>query len=150
MPHSTSQIGTDIQDPASELPRLPVPRLYEKSSNTSEPPRHEANHGSVHERLAARTQPLVVPKLILLFCSIQAIVRSTTHLRGSTRKPLGGNSFCQSTATPSLAHSPAHLIITSSGAGFRGRSTRSTVHPRVFSPQPAPLPPPLNPAPSQG
>src|ERR687889_2557302 len=60
MPHSTSQIGTDIQDPESELPRIPLPRLYEKSSNTSEPPRHEANHGSVHQRLAARTQPLVV------------------------------------------------------------------------------------------
>src|ERR671910_2197593 len=35
-------------------------RLYEKSSNTSEPPRHEANHGSVHQRLAARTEPLVI------------------------------------------------------------------------------------------
>src|SRR5215216_5132344 len=32
----------------------------EKSSNTSEPPRHEANHGSVHQRLPARTRPLVV------------------------------------------------------------------------------------------
>jgi hypothetical protein len=29
-------------------------RLYEKFSNTGEPPRHEANHGSVHERFAAR------------------------------------------------------------------------------------------------
>src|SRR5215211_6385445 len=56
--------------------------------------------------------------LILLCCSIQAIVRSTTHLLGSTTKPLGGNSFCQSTATPSLAHSFVHLINTSSGAGF--------------------------------
>jgi hypothetical protein len=35
-------------------------RLYEKPSNTSEPPRHEANHGSVHERFPARTHPLVV------------------------------------------------------------------------------------------
>src|SRR5215211_9428662 len=82
------------------------------------PPPHEADHGSVHQRLAARTRPLVVPKLILLCCSIHAIVRSTTHLLGSTTKPLGGNSFCQSTATPSLAHSFAHLINTSSGAGF--------------------------------
>ena len=32
-----------------------VERLYEKASNTSEPPRHEANHGSVHERLSACT-----------------------------------------------------------------------------------------------
>jgi len=24
-------------------------RLYEKPSNTSEPPRHEANHGSIYE-----------------------------------------------------------------------------------------------------
>jgi hypothetical protein len=37
-----------------------VERLYEKPSNTDEPPRHEANHGSIYERLAARTQPLVI------------------------------------------------------------------------------------------
>src|SRR5829696_1762088 len=35
-------------------------RLYEKSSNTGKPPRHEADHGSVHQRLPARTQTLVV------------------------------------------------------------------------------------------
>src|SRR5215203_2633748 len=37
-----------------------VERLYEKSSNTGEPPRHEADHGSVHQRLAARTRSLVI------------------------------------------------------------------------------------------
>src|SRR5215210_621154 len=37
-----------------------VERLYEKSSNTGEPPRHEANHGSLHQRFPARTQPLVI------------------------------------------------------------------------------------------
>jgi hypothetical protein len=37
-----------------------VERLYEKASNTGKTPRHEANHGSVHERFAARTQPLVI------------------------------------------------------------------------------------------
>src|ERR687897_752635 len=87
-------------------------RLYEKPSNTGEPPHHEANHGSIYQRFPARTQPLVVPKLILLFCSIQEDLRSTTHLLGNTRKPLGGNSFCQSRATPSLAHSLAHLTST--------------------------------------
>src|SRR5215212_5486212 len=35
-------------------------RLYEKSSNSGEPPRHEANHASVHQRFPARTKPLVV------------------------------------------------------------------------------------------
>src|SRR5918992_5494078 len=35
-------------------------RLYEKSSNTGEPPRHEADHRSVHQRLPARTRSLVV------------------------------------------------------------------------------------------
>jgi hypothetical protein len=118
-------------------------RLYEKVSSADKAPRHEANHGSIYERLAARTQPLVIPKLILLFWSIQAIVRSTTHLLGNTKKPLGGISFCQSAFTPSLAHSLAHAISTSSGAGFRGRSTTSTLHPRVFLTQSAPLSSPL-------
>src|SRR5215208_6117768 len=35
-------------------------RLYEKASNTDEPPRHEANHRSVHERFSARTKSLVI------------------------------------------------------------------------------------------
>src|SRR5918994_5526892 len=48
--------------------------------------------------------------LILLLWSIQAIVRSTTHLLGKTWKPSGGSSFCQSTFTPSLAHSLAQAI----------------------------------------
>jgi hypothetical protein len=121
-----------------------VERLYEKPSNTGEPPRHEADHGSVHERLPARTQLLVVFAHPPVLCSIQAIVRvrSTTQLLGNTTNPLGGNSFCQSTATPSLAHSLAHAIITSSGAGLRGRSTTSTLHPKVFATQslrPCPL-----------
>jgi hypothetical protein len=67
--------------------------------------------------------------LILLFWSIQVNVRSTTHLLGKTWRPLGGSSFCQSTAAPSLAYSLAQVINTSSGAGFRGRSTSSTLHP---------------------
>src|SRR5215217_3802246 len=48
--------GRFMHDHESELRRIPLPRLYEKSSNTGEPPRHEADHGSVHERLAARTR----------------------------------------------------------------------------------------------
>src|SRR5215208_5791326 len=43
-----------------ELPRIPLLRLYEKVSNTDEPPRHEANHRSVHERFSARTKSLVI------------------------------------------------------------------------------------------
>jgi hypothetical protein len=51
----TSEHRTQI-----ELLRITIPRLYEKASNTGKPPRHEANHGSIYQRLAARTQPLVV------------------------------------------------------------------------------------------
>src|SRR5215208_4846920 len=117
-------------------------RLYEKVSNSGEPPRHEANHGSVHQRLAARTRALVVFAHPPVLLDPQAIVLSTTHRLGSTRKPSGGSSFSQSTATPSLAHSLAHAINTSFAAGFLGRSRRSTLHPRVLRTQSAPLPSP--------
>ena len=121
--------GSKGSRPFPSCPYSPkcVVRLYEKSSNTGEPPRHEANHGSIYESLAARTGPLVVfahPPVLL----DPSVVRSTTHLLGNTKKPLGGNSLCQSTATPSLSHSLAHAKSTSSGAGFRGRSTRSTLN----------------------
>src|SRR5215216_4338145 len=112
-------------------------------SSAGKAPRRETNHGSIYQRFPARTEPFVVFAHLLLCWSIQAIVRSTTHLRGSTTKPLGGNSLCQSTATPSLAHSLAHAINTSSAAGFFGRSTSLTLQPRVFSTQCAPLPSPL-------
>src|SRR5215212_750095 len=49
-----------MQDGASELPRIPLLRLYEKSSNADQPPHHEANHGSTYQRFAARTQPLII------------------------------------------------------------------------------------------
>jgi hypothetical protein len=90
-----------------------------KASLASQSPEHQATHRHVDEGFSTLRQTLVVPKLILLFWSIQAIVRSTTHLRGSTWKPLGGMILFQSTFTPSLAHSLAQAINTFSGAGFR-------------------------------
>ena len=91
------------------------------------------------ERLASLRQLLVVHRLILLFWSNHENVRSTTHRLGNTWKPRGGNSFAQSTLTPSLCHCSAHALRTFSGAGLRGRSTRSTLHPKVFSTQSLPL-----------
>jgi hypothetical protein len=87
-----------------ELLRIDLPRLYEKSSSASEPPRHEADHGSVHERLATRTQPLVIlahPPLLVDPCQCPLHL----GLLANTTKPLGGNSLRHSTVTPSLAHS---------------------------------------------
>ena len=119
---------------ASLLPYSPVcaERLYEKSSNPDEPPPREANHGSVHHRLAARTRLLIVHRLIRLFCSIHDDVRSSTHLRGSTPKPLGGNSLCRSTATCSLVYFPAHLA----SAPLRGllRALEERQRPIVYAP----------------
>jgi hypothetical protein len=40
---------------ASETFHTVSKRLYEKLSSTSQPPQHEATHGSVHECFAART-----------------------------------------------------------------------------------------------
>jgi hypothetical protein len=77
---------------------------------------------------------------------IQAKERSTTQRRGSAWNPRGGKkSFCQSIFfLPSLAHyTAAHALSTSSGAGLRGRSTISAVHPKTFSTQPLPLSSPL-------
>src|SRR5215203_990877 len=42
-------------------------------------------------------------------------------------------SFCQSTFLPSLAHSRAHLSATSSGRGFSGLRTTSTLNPITSS-----------------
>ena len=47
--------ATGMRDAGYELPRIPVLRLYEKSSEADQPPQHEATHGSIYERLAART-----------------------------------------------------------------------------------------------
>ena len=47
--------GQFMQDPANGLPRIPLPRLYEKVSSADKAPRHEADHGSIYERFAART-----------------------------------------------------------------------------------------------
>src|SRR5215204_4328844 len=75
------------------------------------------------------------------FCSIQENARSTIHRYGNTWKPGGGSSFSQSIFTPSLAHSLAHNFRTSLGAGFRGHSTNSTLHPKAFfRPNPCPCP----------
>ena len=57
---TTSAAGLREVHTTAELLRIPLPRLYEKPSNTGEPPRHETDHGSVHKRFPARTQPLVV------------------------------------------------------------------------------------------
>jgi hypothetical protein len=134
--------GLSMQDPANGLPRIRLLRLYEKSSNTGEPPRHEANHGSVYQRFAARTLPLVVfahPPVL-----VDSGQRPFHHPPPRQHhKALGGNSFCQSRATPSLAHSLAHITNTSSGESFHGRSTSSALQPRVFSTQSAPLSSPL-------
>jgi hypothetical protein len=40
--------------------RQSLEKLYEKVSTAGQPPRHEANHGSIYERFSARTQPLVI------------------------------------------------------------------------------------------
>jgi hypothetical protein len=39
----------------AELLRRHLLRLYEKASNSGQPPHHEATHGSIYERFAART-----------------------------------------------------------------------------------------------
>jgi hypothetical protein len=66
---NASDASNGIRKPILCKKRNFAERLYEKPSNTGEPPRHEANHDSFYQRLPARTHPLVIPKLILLFWS---------------------------------------------------------------------------------
>ena len=69
-----------------------VERLYEKSSNSDEPPRHEANHGSVHQRFAARIKSLVIfahPPCILVL-----VVHNAANM-GATDRFLLGPGFAE-------------------------------------------------------
>src|SRR5215217_5989098 len=55
-----SQLRNFRESATGELRRISFMRLYEKASNAGQPPRHEANHGSIYQRFAARTQPLEI------------------------------------------------------------------------------------------
>jgi hypothetical protein len=125
-----------MQDRESEHPRIPLPRLYEKVSSAGKSPQHEANHGSIYQRFAARTLPLEIFANPPLLWSIQAIVRSTTHLLGKTWKPSGGSSFCQSTAPRLLWPTPQP---TSSEHPFGG-GLSGTLH-QIHTPPQRPLHP---------
>ena len=132
-------LHTAIEADVAQLPRILLLRLYEKGSSASQSPQHEATHGSVHERFATRTEPLIVLAHILRLWQIQAKERSTTQRRGNTTKPFGGISRSQSTTVPSFSHCSAHAMSPSLGAGFFGRSTRSTLHPNTLSTHSLPL-----------
>jgi hypothetical protein len=85
--------------------------------------------------LACLAHPTVVPDL-----GKGALHHPTAQQR---YKPLGGKSLSQSAFTPSFNHCLAHFISPSLEAGLeaglRGRSTGSTLHPKVFSIHPLPL-----------
>src|ERR671916_1742375 len=74
------------------------------------------------------------------FWPSQEKVRSTTHLLGNTRKPLGGISLRQSIVSPSLAHSSAQIRAVCSGTGLGGLRTTSTLRPRTCAAHLLPLP----------
>lgn len=74
-----------MHDRANELRRIYLPSLFEKGSSASQSPQHEATHGSVHERFATRTEPLIVLAHILRLWQIQAKERSTTQLEATLR-----------------------------------------------------------------
>ena len=59
---SRSQAGTLIGGGPGrcELRRILLLRLYEKVASAGKAPRHDSPHGSIYERLAARTELLVV------------------------------------------------------------------------------------------
>ena len=65
---NTSSGSPPLAAPRANFSELRLERLYEKPSNTGEPPRHEANHRSVHQCFPTCTQLLVVfahPPLLL-------------------------------------------------------------------------------------
>src|SRR3954468_19488029 len=136
-------------------------RLYEKSSNTREPPRHEANHGSVHQRFPARTQPLVIfahpPVLIdpgdraldgLLandkFCMIRHTRLSLSHSRRrpnlmprQTEEDTDARTYPPAGTTRHGGNDETSVARTQGGAGTTGR-------PRSLGPS-VPVPPAVEP-----
>jgi hypothetical protein len=109
-------------------------------------PRVRANRLTIRRAIAAYTNDSPVAHnfskslLIRRLWEIHAKDRSTIHLmRNNDLGPFSGRGFFQSTITPFLTHSLAHILITSCGASFRGWRTISALHPRVPS---APIPHP--------
>src|SRR5215217_7798607 len=86
-------------------------RLYEKPSTADQPPHHEADHGSIYERFAACTQPLVV------FAHPAVMVdpgKGAFHYPAARQdlKSIGcSKSLCQSAFLPSLANSCTHVTL---------------------------------------
>jgi hypothetical protein len=70
---------------------------------------------------------------------MQAKDLSTTQRRGSTTKPFGGNSFSQSTTTPSCNHCSAHAMSTLPSGQACGDARPAPHSIRAFSP-PNPCP----------
>jgi hypothetical protein len=118
-----------------EVRRIPLLETVWKVLRTSQPLHHEPRHRRVNKGLPCGAQSLVVLGHPPVMRDPQAKVRSTTHLRGSTVKPRAGISFCQSTCSPSLAHSCAQ----SYELPPRGVAFEACVPPRRSNPIP-PLP----------
>jgi hypothetical protein len=104
-----------------EVRRIHLLKPYEKVSSTGKAPRHEATHGSIYERLDARTEILVVfahPPVV-----VDPRKRAFHHPPPRQyQKTFGGQQFL-----PIYLHTlfgPLHQS-TSLGAGLRGRSTSS-------------------------
>jgi hypothetical protein len=110
-------------------------RLYEKPSQADQPPHHQATHGTIYQRFAARTQPLVsfAHPSVLVDPRKRPLHHPPPRQHLETWRSHELLSIYR--ATPSLAHSLAHDFRTSSGAALRARSRRSTLLPRAFSTQ---------------
>ena len=117
-------------------------------ANMGEPPRHEASHGSVHQRFAAPTSSRS-------FCSSSCFGRSSDRAFHHPSPRQHHEAFGRQQPVPIHGHA---LFSPLSGsrhkhlfrAAFFGRSTTFTLHPSVFFTQSAPCTPHGSPRPATG
>src|SRR5215216_4180450 len=126
--------------PGAEFPRRTLLETVWKVLCTSQPPDHEPRHRRVDKCLSGGAQPLVVFGHPPVVGDPREGALHHPPPRQHCETSRGQKLLCQSTCLPSLAHSCAQSLATSSGSGIQGLRTTSTLKPNTSSAHLLPLP----------